>query len=151
MYYAPVQQRRQRPFPFVVKYEFLRLENFARTSATAGKARSLGRASARWLVIKVPPCTVISKSGYPFSGGTPATIKFLLLACTLVSRRRQTDQIYFTSQRRINPQKRMISSNDGCEECNRAFLLSHFFRTNTQTVRTNVRIRQLNIYLIFTI
>lgn len=61
------------------------------------KGRSSGRASARRLVIKVPPCTVIPESGYPFSG-TPVTIKLLLLARALLSRRltdRPTDQIYF--------------------------------------------------------
>lgn len=111
--------------PTVVKYEFLRLGNSPERALRAtGKGRSLGRASARWLVIKVPPCTIIPESGYPFSGGTRATIKLLLLARTLLSRRRPTDQIYFAVPRRGESARGngMASSDDSCGECNRAFL-----------------------------
>jgi len=88
------RRRRRLPSSSIIKYEFLWLRNFTGTSATCGwKGAVVGTASARWLVIKVPPCTVIPESGYPFSGGTPATIKLLLLARTLLSRRWPTDQI----------------------------------------------------------
>jgi len=113
MYYAPAARRN----PTVVKYEFLRLGNSPKRALRAtGKGWSLGRASARWLVIKVPPCTIIPESGYPFSGGTRTTIKLLLLARTLLSRRRPTDQIYFAVPRRGESTRGngMASSDDGC-------------------------------------
>jgi len=77
----------------------------------AGKGRSLGRANARWLVIKVPPCSVIPESGYPFSGGTRATIKLLLLGHSFVSATTDyPDLLCRSSPRRIGPRKRIAFS-----------------------------------------
>lgn len=55
------------------------------------------------------PCSVIPESGYPFSDGTRATIKLLLLAHSFISA--TADRIYFVVAR---PGKRIASSDEGC-------------------------------------